>query len=263
MSICGWSHKDPCIVVTIGDVEAVSNGPSYGYGLLSPVDGWEGGAPAFGGPVGYEHGDGRARGDVYYSGRSLIVEGDIHAEDHESLAEMTQALSSLGRYETLVVDESVHSGLVRQMVVSRLRPVQITTHGTTYATWTMHLETIDWRRVDVDQQTVTVTAGGVACRNIGTAPATLSLVLTGPLTNPGVSWPGGAWRYSGTVPSGTTLQVDMERRTVWDPAPVSGPSQHRNLAAGTWLLLPPGSTTLSRTGSGAGSITASWRSSWA
>ncbi|MFC0673556.1 hypothetical protein [Brachybacterium hainanense] len=260
MSICGWDHQDPCIIVTIGDVEAVSNGPQYGYGLSALIDGWEGGAPATGGPVEFERGDGAVRGDVHYAPRSLIVEGDIRARDHEDLTEKIAALSALGRYETLTVDEAVHTGLVRQVDVARLRPVQVTTDGPEYALWTMTLQTVDWRRVDVDQQSVVVPAGGAGLQNLGTAPAALTLRLVGPLTNPGISWPGGAWQYSGTVASGQTILVDLERRVVRDPATTA---HSRRLASGTWLQLPPGTTTVSRTGSGAGSVTASWRSSWA
>lgn len=258
MSICGWSHPDPCMIVTIGDVEAVSSGWAPGYGLVN-LDGWEGGAPATGGPVSYEAGDGAIRGGVFYGPRSLIVEGSIVAVDHEDLADKIGALSSLGRYETLTVDETLHTGWVRQMDVTRLRPVQITTHSPTYATWTMSLETVDWRRVEPDLQTAVVVSGGTVLENFGTAHAALSVTLHGPLTNPGLSWPGYAWQYSGSVASGQTLVVDMDERRVQDPASAT---QYRKNAAGAWLSLPPGKTSLSRTGSGSGSITARWRSSW-
>lgn len=255
---CGWSHEEPCIIVTIGDVEARSSGQQAGHGLVS-LDGWEGGAPASGGPVAFEARDGASRGDVHFGPRSLIVEGDTAGEDHADLADLLAGLSSLARYETLTVDETAHSGLVRQTEVSRLRPVQITHHGPTYATWTMQLETVDWRRVGVDQQSLVVPSGGAVARNLGDAPAALTLSLKGPLTNPGISWSGGAWQYSGTVSSGQEIRVDMERRTVRDPATTS---HSRRLASGTWLSLAPGATTLNRTGTGSGSVTALWRSSW-
>lgn len=259
MSICSWAHQDPCMIVRIGDIEAVSNGPTYGYGLVS-IDGWEGGAPATGGPVPYEAGDGAIRGDVFYGPRSLIIEGDIVAVDHQDLADKIGALSALGRYETLTVDETFHTGWVRQMDVTRLRPVQITPHGPTYATWTMSLETVDWRRVEPDIQVATVTTAGTPIRNLGTAPAALTLHLNGPLTNPGIAWGGGAWRYSGSIPSGQMISVDMERRVVRNPATTA---HSRRLASGTWLSPLPGLTTLWRTGTGSGTVTARWRSSWA
>lgn len=259
MSICGWSHQDPCMIVTIGGVEAVSNGPTLGYGLIS-IDGWEGGAPATGGPVPYEMGDGAIRGDVFYGPRTLIIEGDIVAVDHQDLVDKIGALSSLGRYETLTVDEEYHLGWVRQVEVTRLRPVQITTHGLTEASWTMTLETVDWRRVEPDLQTAVIVPGGTPVRNLGTAPAALTLHMVGPLTNPGITWYQNAWQYSGTVPAGTTISVDMERRVVRNPATTA---HSRRLASGSWLSPMPGLTTVWRTGSGSGTITARWRSSWA
>ena len=259
MSICGWNHQDPCIIVSIGDVEAVSNGPAYGYGLLAPVDGWEGGAPGKAGPIEFEQADGGVGGDVYYGQRTLIIEGDINAHDHEDLADKIAALSSLGRREILTVDESVHSGLVRQMEVSRLRPAQISTHGTEYATWTMTLQTTDWCRVDVDQQSTVIGTGGSVLRNIGDATAYLTLDMVGPLTNPGITWPGGAWEYRSSIPVGTTLTALMRSRVVRDPA-TSGRS--RRHASGDWPTVPPGDTTFTRTGTGTGSITARWRSTW-
>lgn len=259
MNFCGWHHQEPCIIVTIGDVEAASSGTATGYGLVN-IDGWEGGAPASGGPVPYEQGDGAVRGDVFYAPRSLIIEGSIIATDHEDLADKIAALSALGRYETLTVDESVHSGWVRQMDVARMRPVQITPQSATYATWTMTLETVDWRRVGVDMQSEVIVAGGTPLRNLGTAPAALTLHLDGPLTNPGISWPGGAWQYSGSIGTNNMISVDLERRVVRNPATTV---HSRRLASGTWLSLPPGTTTVARTGTGAGTITARWRSSWA
>lgn len=259
MSICGWPHMDPCITVEIGGIEIASSGNTYGYRLTSDVDGWEGGAPASGGPTAFEGADGGVRGDVYYSPRVLTIEGSIRAKSHEDLVDMIAELSRLGRYETLTVDESVHSGHVRQVDVARMRPVQITTLGPTYAKWTMTLQTTDWRRVEDVLQVETVTTAGTPLRNLGTAPAALTLHLTGPLTNPGISWAGGAWQYTGTIAAGQTISVDLERRVVRDPATTT---HYRRFAAGTWLSLAPGLTTMWRTGTGSGTITARWRSSW-
>lgn len=259
MSICGWPHMDPCIIVEIGGIEVVSNGPEYGYGLLAPIDGWEGGAPASGGPVAFEGADGGGRGDVVYEPRVLIIEGDILAKNHEDLTDLIAELSRLGRYETLTVDEAVHSGHVRQMDVARMRPVQITQQGPTYATWTMTLQTTDWPRVGVDELSQVITSGTVL-RNAGDAPAYLTLTLRGPLTNPGITWAGGAWEYRASVPSGTTLRVDMRNRVVRNPATSV---RSRRFAGGDWLALPPGDTAVARTGTGSGTITAHWRSTWA
>lgn len=256
---CGWSHEEPCITVSIGEVEAVSSGSGPGYGLVS-LDGWEGGAPAEGGPVPLESADGGVRGEVLYRPRSLIIEGDVVARDHLELSELTAGLSSLGRYEMLTVDETAHAGLVREVEVSRLRPVQITTHGPTYATWTMHVMSVDWRRFGVDLQSRSVSAAGVGLENIGSAPAPTVLRLVGPLTDPGIQWSGRTWRYYGSIPAGTTIVVDMEARNVKN---ASTGVQSRRRAQGDWLALPPGTTHVSRVGSGAGSVTVEWRSAWA
>lgn len=258
MSICGWPHEDPCIIVSIGGIEAVSSGGDDGYGLVS-LDGWEGGAPATGGPVAFEQADGGGRGDVYYSPRVVVIEGSIRAKSHEDLVDMIAELSRLGRYETLTVDEAVHSGHVRQMDVARMRPVQITQMSTTYAVWTMTLQTVDWPRVGVDALSQVIGTGTVL-RNAGDRPAYLSLTLRGPLTNPGITWAGGAWEYRASVPSGTTLQVDMRNRVVRNPATSV---RSRRFAGGDWLALPPGDTAVTRTGTGSGTITAHWRSTWA
>lgn len=258
MSICGWPHEDPCIIVSIGGIEAVSSGTGVGYRVKS-LDGWEGGAPATGGPVAFEQADGGVRGDVYYSPRVVVIEGSIRAKSHEDLVDMIAELSRLGRYETLTVDEAVHSGHVRQVDVARMRPVQITTLGPTHAKWTMTLQTTDWPRVGVDGMSQVITSGTVL-RNAGDVPAHLTLTLVGPLTNPGVTWPGGAWQYRGTVPSGQTLQVDMRNRVVRDPVTAT---RYRRFAGGDWPTVPPGDTAFSRTGTGSGSITARWRPTWA
>ena len=258
MSFCPWPHEEPCTILSIGDLEAVSSGAEIGHGLVS-IDGWEGGAPAVGGPVPFESADDAIRGDVYYGPRSLIIEGDTFAGSHAELAEMLGDLSTLGRYETLTMDETVHLGLVRRMDVTRLRPVQITMQSPTWATWTLALESVGWRRLDVDAQSAVITTGGTALANTGTAPTQISFNLNGPLTNPGLSWPGGAWQFSGTVAAGQSLVVDMDQRRVQDPKTTT---QYRRLASGSWLALPPGTTTVKRTGTGSGTITAKWRSAW-
>lgn len=259
MSICGWLHPEPCIIVEIGGIEILSSGAGEGY-RLTGISGWEGGAPATGGPVPYEAGDGAIRGDVFYGPRTIVLEGSIRARTHADLSEMIADLSSLGRYETLKVDEEFHLGWVRQVEVTRLRPVEITPRGPKSAIFTMTLETVDWRRVEPNLQTALIVPGGTPVRNLGTAPSALTLHMVGPLTNPGITWYQNAWQYSGSIPAGTTISVDMERRVVRNPATTA---HSRRLASGSWLSPMPGLTTVWRTGSGSGTITARWRSSWA
>lgn len=255
----GW-HEDPCTIITLQGLDIVSDGS--GPVGFSTLEGWEGGVAAQGGPEPWEHADGGVMGAVYYGPRTITIEGDIDAPSHEEYAELVAELGTVlsrPRIDTLVVDEAMHLGLVRQVQVTRTRPVQISQVGYRHGIFTLTVEAASHLREGVDQQFATITTAGVPLRNIGTADAHPVVSLVGPLTNPGLSWPGGAWSYSGTVPSGTTITVDMARRTVRNPATTV---HSRNLAAGSWLALPPGDTLVKRTGSGSGRIETRWRSTW-
>lgn len=263
MSVCGHWHPtpEPCMLITLQDITMVSS--SVGIFGVSTLDGWRNGVAATGGPAPFENADGGVMGDIYAGGRSIVVEGDIDAPDHEAYMRAEEQLGALltrPRTAQLVVDERFHLGVTRQIEVTRLRPPQITQMGPSYGIFTLTLEAATYLRLGVDEQSVTVPTGGVDLLNIGNDDAHVTARLIGPLTNPGLSWPGSSWRYTGTVSSGQTLTVDMHRRTVRD----LGTAAHsRNQAAGTWLSLAPGTTRVSRTGTGSGRIELGWRSSWA
>lgn len=264
MSVCGHWHPtpEPCTIVTLDDIDMVSSGAGL-YGLTSPMEGWANSGTGSGGPVSWGTADGGVMGDNHFQGRAITIEGDIDAPNHAEFAKAVEELGSVLTYPRttiLRVDEFLHLGLVRQIEVTRTRPVQISALGDSHGIFTIQLEAADFLRTDVDAQTVTIPTGGVDLLNYGNAPAQVTARLVGPLTNPGLSWPGGAWRYTGTVPSGQTLTVDMHRRTVRN----LGTAAHsRNLAAGTWLSLAPGTTRVARTGTGGGRVELEWRSSWA
>lgn len=258
-----WSTPDPCVVVELpGGTELVSDLDHSAPISLAEWDGWTNGGRQEGGAESWENADGGRENPVYLGGRDLAFSGHIRGRSAQHMWELMEELGSVGtssRWGTVTVYEQ-HLGLERQVRAARAAKPVLTPLSSRFASYQLQLQTADWRRVAVDAQSATITAGGVVLQNLGTAPASLTLTLTGPLSNPGISWSGGAWQYSGTVASGTTLTVDLERRIVRNPAT----SAHsRRLASGTWLQLPPGSTTVSRTGSGSGSISASWRSSWA
>lgn len=264
MSVCGHWHptSEPCTVVSLGDIDMVSSGAGL-YGLTSPIDGWANSGTSSGGPVGWDTADGGIMGDAWFQGRSLTIEGDIEARDHAEYAEAVERLGAVLTYPrtgVLRVDEVVHLGLVRQIEVTRTRPVQISALGDSYGIFTLQLEAADFVRTDVDLQSVTVPAGGVDVRNIGGAPAATTARLVGPLTNPGLSWPGGSWSYQGSVASGQTILAEMWRRRVVDEATAT---HSRTRAQGSWLAVPPGTTRISRTGTGSGRVELEWRSSWA
>lgn len=262
MYSCGYGwHRDPCLMITLQGLEIVSDGPGA-FGVTN-IEGWRGGTAATGGPIPWEAADGGIHGDVFFGPRTVTIEGDIEARDHREYAELVEEVGSVltrPRRDTLVVDETYHLGLIRQVDVVRTRPPMISQLGPTYGIFTLTLDAASSVRLGVDQQSATIASGGVDLQNIGDMDASVQVTLQGPLTNPGLSWPGGSWRYTGTVSSGTTLQVDMDRRVVRNPATTA---HSRSQAAGTWLRLPPGATRVSRTGSGSGTVTARWRSAWA
>jgi len=248
--------------VTLDGIEITSDPRSQAPGYtLSAWDGWTGGAEVAGGAVPWEAADDGVRGDVWLQGRSVALSGLIRGQSAADTAQMMEALGGVltrTRWGQLVVDEE-HLRLSRQLTVARGGRVIMDLLTPTIATWALTLQSPDSRRVSTQQSAVTIGAG-TPLVNAGNMYADLTLVMTGPLTNPGISWPGGAWQYGGTIAPGVTLNVDMARRVVRNPAT----TQHfRRLAQGTWLSVPPGSMHVNRTGTGDGTISARWRSSWA
>ena len=258
-----WRVPDPCVVVTLpGGVELIADaaGGRAEY-TLSAWDGWVNGPEVTGGPVPWGTADGGVWGDLHFSGLNLQFEGMIVGRSANDYAELQAELGSIltnPRRGVLRVDEE-HLGLSRQIEVARGGRPTITQLTDRIGRYSVQLQSASAFKVGVDQQSATVTTAGVPLRNVGTADAHPVAFLVGPLTSPGLSWPGGAWSYSGTVPSGTTITVDMARRTVRNLATAV---HSRNLAAGSWLALPPGDTLVKRTGSGSGRIEAEWRSAW-
>lgn len=257
----GW-HEDPCTIITLQGLDIVSDGS--GPVGFSALEGWEGGVAAQGGPEPWEHADGGVMGAVYYGPRTITIEGDIDAPSHEEYAELVAELGAVlsrPRIDTLVVDETMHLGLVRQVQVTRTRPVQISQVGHRHGIFTLTVEAASHLREDVDQQSATITTSGVTLSNKGTADAYPVVSLVGPLTNPAIVWPGGLWQYNLSVPAGTTLTVEMDRKRVRNLATTE---HSRNNVSGShnWLALPPGDTLVTRTGAGSGTITAKWRSAW-
>lgn len=255
-------EPDPCIVVTLpGGLELHAGPPKRGDLLtLDQWEGWAGGPEFDGGRVPWEVADGGFRGDVWARGRNLMFRGLILADSPEEFAETQEQLSSVltrARWGTLRVDED-HLGLARQMTVARTGPASINQLTDRTGQYAIGFQSADPWRLSVDAVSVEIGASS-PLQNLGNQDAAVSVQLVGPLTDPGISWPGGYWRYSGTVASGRTISVDMERRVVRDPATAI---HSRNRAAGTWLSLPPGTTTVSRTGTGSGVVRLTWRHTW-
>ena len=259
-----WSVPDPCIAVTLpGGLELLAGGGSGSEFTLASWDGWTNGPEVRGGGVEWEHGDGGVPGDVHLSGRNLAFEGLIKGRSANHLWELQEELGSVltrQRWGVLRVDEE-HLGLSRQVEVARGGRPTITPLSRTVARYSVQLQSASPLKVDVDQQSATITTSGVTLSNKGNADAYPVVSLVGPLTNPAIVWPGGLWQYNLSVPAGTTLTVEMDRKRVRNLATTE---HSRNNVSGShnWLALPPGDTVVTRTGAGSGTITAKWRSAW-
>lgn len=264
MSVCGYWHRtpEPCTVVTLGDIEMVSSGAGL-YGITAPIDGWANAGVSSGGPVPYGNADGGIMGDTFFQGRSLTIEGDIEARDHAEFADAVEQLGAVlahPRTGLLEVDETVHLGLVRQIEVTRTRPVQISQLGPKHGIFTIQLEAAAFPRVDVEEQSAVITSAGVTLTNHGNYPAELVVEMRGPLTRPvGLEWDGGAWEFAASLNATLAIDVNMGKRLITSPDSFD---HYRQYASGRWLTLPPGSTTVRRVGGGSGSLRAVWRSTW-
>lgn len=103
--------------------------------------------------------------------------------------------------------------------------------------------------------------GGVlALSNPGTAPTWPVFTVTGPLTNPTFTNPatGDTIAYTGLVDVGQTLVIDTSpfSRSV----ALNGVDRFGFLASAQWIEIPPaGQVTVQFSGTGAGSVTATWQ----
>lgn len=262
-----WRVPDPCVVVTLpGGIELAAD-PAGGRSeyTLGTWDGWANGPELRGGSEPWDNADGGVWGDLHFSGLNLQFEGMIEGRSANDYADLQAALGSIltnPRRGVMRVDEE-HLGLSRQIEVARGGRPTITQLTERIGRYSVQFQSASPLKLDVDAQAATITAAGVPLRNIGGADAALSMTLTGPLTNPGITWSGGAWSYGGTLAAGKRLFVDLERRTVRDPDTTThSRDKLLGLGAGSWPTLIPGTTTFWRTGTGSGSISMSWRSSW-
>lgn len=258
-----WRVPDPCVVVTLpGGLELMSEaGASQAELSLSSWDGWTNGPEVRGGGVDWEAADGGVEGDVFLAGLSLAFEGLIVADSASRLWELQEQVGSIltrDRWGTLRVDEE-HLGLSRQVRVARGGRPTITPLSDRIARYAVQFQSPSPFRVDVERQSAVVSTGGTPVSNLGNHDAAVTAVMKGPLTNPGLSWDGKYWKYTGSIASGKTINVDMRSQVVRDPATTV---HSANLASGDWLAIPPGGTKVSRTGAGSGSITLGWGSTW-
>ena len=257
---------DPCVVVTLpGGVELVADPgqPGAEY-TLSGWSGWDEGPEPSGGAVPWGTADGGVEGDVVFQGRNLAFNGLISGRSPQHYWELRQELGAVltrARWGDLQVDEE-HLGLSRQVRVARGgKPTFGDPLSDRVGAYQIQFQSATHLITDVEQQSATITTSGVTLSNKGNADAYPVVSLVGPLTNPAIVWPGGLWQYNLSVPAGTTLTVEMDRKRVRNLATTE---HSRNNVSGShnWLALPPGDTVVTRTGAGSGTITAKWRSAW-
>lgn len=252
-----------CLEVSLQGITMHGEGDSL-YGLTAPIEGWGGGVSTRGGVEDYHDADGGFPTEVLYGGRDMVVEGEIVAPDHRALfaaKEQLETLLSTPREDWLRVREE-HLGMDRQILVHRPRPVQVTLFGHRHGIFTMSLRSATYPRLAVEESELVLSPGGSGRQeNVGDYPAALSLYLTGPLTNPRLTWSSTFWwQFNGTIPAGETRIVDMTRRMIRNPAR----GTRLDLAGtGTWPKVDPGYRTVSMSGTGSGAARMVWRSAWA
>ena len=264
-----WNHvPEDCLTIELDGITFHgAHQLDGGYYGVTSWSGWHDGSDARGGPTPYPASDGAYRTRVDMQATPIVIEGTIEASSRRELWEMTEALRKVlvrQRYAPLVVTEEALDLPSRQVSVCRLRHPRITWDSWTSAAFTLELQPDDWRKVDVTTQAATIRNGGTATlTNAGDEDADLSAILTGPMSNPALSWAGGAWSYAGTIPAGSTRQVNFVSRLVRDPATSNS---YRHIVNGQWPSVPAdGQLSVKLTCTGATSATAAtlqWRSTW-
>jgi hypothetical protein len=254
--------RPDCLTISIQGVEMLGEGD--GLYTLTGWDGWGGGGTTRGGFEEYEDVDGGFPTEVTYSGRDITLEGMIHGDSHREFAAARERLEKVltrPREDWLRVDED-HLGVVRQILVHRPRPVQVSPLSDRYGIFTLSLRSATYPRLAATESTLVLSPGESGRQeNLGDYPADLSVFLRGPLTNPRITWSSQFWwQFTGTIPDGETRIVDMTRRIIRDPTrgtrlDLSG--------SGTWPRVDPGYRTVAITGSGSGTVEMVWRSAWA
>lgn len=259
-----WAPPDPRISrvrVELGDIDWVGRphvGPCF---LLQSLTGWWGGGAITGGAVAHPNSDGGIRGDVNFHGRIITLRGKILTEDGAQQMDAFDQVSSVfaqSRWQTMVVEEP-ERGIARCLDVAPTSLPTLTPVSDRVAEVSLTVESASYPLLDTVQQSVVVTAGGVDLVNEGTFPASLRIQMDGYLSKPGLSWSGGKWTFDASVGAGKMIEANLTTRIV--SAPETG-IHYRQYAQGTWLQLPPGVTRVKRTGTGAGTVTAEWRSAW-
>jgi hypothetical protein len=156
---------------------------------------------------------------------------------------------------------SMPSGLREQRALGQARGMTdpTTMAGATRGAFTVDLRVLSGFWTGTADQTATLTAGSNSVTNDGTAPAVPHILkFTGPLTNPSLTntRTGAVITFTGSIGNGVEYELncatfDASNGAVWTGLSHSGSRWLFNLAAGVQSIL--------MTGSGAGSVTLTWR----
>ncbi|WP_328448994.1 phage distal tail protein [Amycolatopsis sp. NBC_00438] len=118
---------------------------------------------------------------------------------------------------------------------------------------------LDWANGGLDWGS-SGNGGVLSLSNPGTAPSWPVFTVTGPLTNPTFTNPatGDVIAYTGTVDTGQTLVIDTSPFT--RSVALNGVDRFGFLASAQWIEIPPGGqVTVQFSGTGAGTVTATWQ----
>ncbi|RSM60587.1 hypothetical protein DMH03_17720 [Amycolatopsis sp. WAC 01376] len=118
---------------------------------------------------------------------------------------------------------------------------------------------LDWANGGLDWGT-SGNGGVLSLNNLGTAPTWPVFTIVGPLTNPTFTNPatGDVIAYTGTVEAGQTLVIDTSPFT--RSVALNGVDRFGFLASAQWIEIPPGGqVTVQFSGTGAGTVTATWQ----
>lgn len=259
-----WDRPDPRVSrvrAELGGIEWVGRPHSGPCFLLQSLTGWWGGGAVTGGAVAHPHSDSGIQGDVSFHGRIITLRGKILTDNGGQQLDAIDDLTSIfseRRWVTMTVEEP-ERGLARRLEVAPVSIPEPTLVTDTVAEVSLTVESASFPLLDVVERSVVIPAGGVDLTNDGTYRADLLIQMHGYLSTPGLDWSGGHWTFDASVGAGKLIEADLTNRKV--SAPDTG-IHYRQYAKGTWLRLPPGTTRVRRTGTGAGTVTAVWRSAW-
>lgn len=241
-------------------------------------------------------GMGSYRARSYRTGRSVTLTGTCEGRDlatREQARNLLLGLFPEGVQSTLAVYNGLSTRLLN-VEVNDVTHVDIWPDAIGFD-WQLSLFAADPRLLDSAVQTASttvvststdglnwVTTGGLdwatngglywgtsgstgllSMTNAGTAPTWPRLQVTGPMTNPTFTDPntGNVLAYTGFVDVGQNLVIDCSpfTRTV----NLNGIDRSGALSSASWISIPAGGTTvLQFSGSGSGTLTASWQSAY-